>query len=329
MRAAILVLALCQAVHGASFFKGMTVSCQTSGWEWATPEMHATIEELREIGVTAIAIHPYARVQEDGHVMMRRAGDNSYVTKPIGWAHEKGMSAMVIPHIAYWGTKFSWRGEINYDAPEQWDRFFSDYQEWIVSMARLAESEHAEVFCVGLEFSYAQKFTERWRRIIAAVRDVYHGKLTYGANWNEFKAVKFWDALDYIGVLAYFPLTKEANPGEQTLEAGWDRWLEQLAGVSAANRDKQLLFVEVGYNESARAAAEPWAFKTGGEHAAEVQRRCIEVALRLPEKLPCLAGMFWWKWFPELPHDEEENYCLQTPAIKALIAQHWRAPASN
>jgi hypothetical protein len=34
--------------------------------------------------------------------------------------------------------------------------------------------------------------------------------------------------------------------------------------------------------------------------------------------------MFLWKWFPEIPHHEEEDFRLQTPAIKALIAQHWR-----
>ena len=72
----------------------------------------------------------------------------------------------------------------------------------------LAEAEKAEIFCVGLEFSHAQKYEERWRKIIAAVRAVYRGKVTYGANWNDYAEVKFWDALDYIGVLAYFPLTK-------------------------------------------------------------------------------------------------------------------------
>jgi hypothetical protein len=34
--------------------------------------------------------------------------------------------------------------------------------------------------------------------------------------------------------------------------------------------------------------------------------------------------MFLWKWFPELPDDDVENFRLQTPEIKALIAKHWR-----
>jgi hypothetical protein len=34
--------------------------------------------------------------------------------------------------------------------------------------------------------------------------------------------------------------------------------------------------------------------------------------------------MYWWKWLPEIPHNEQENYRLQTAPIKALIAKHWR-----
>jgi hypothetical protein len=303
----------------------MTVSCQTWGIEWQMPEMEKTLDELKSLGVNSIAIHPYAQIREDGHVTLsRRAGTSTtHITTPLRWAHERGMSTLLIPHIAYWGTKFSWRGEINFVTPEEWDRFFAEYEIWIVDMARIAEAEHAELFCVGLEFSHAQKYEERWRKIIASVRGVYHGKVTYGANWNEYAEVKFWDALDYLGVLAFFPLTKSVDPTSSEIAAAWQTRCAELEKFSKQN-GRQFLFVEIGYNESARAAAEPWGFKTGGEHAPEIQQRCIEVALDLTAKHPFLAGMFWWKWFPEIPHHHEENYRLQTPAIKALLAKHWK-----
>jgi hypothetical protein len=306
-------------------YKGMTISCQTWGIEWQMPEMEATLDELKSLGVNSIAIHPYAQIRENGEVVTRRraGASTTHITTPLRWARERGMSAMLIPHIAYWGTKFTWRGEINFVTPEEWDRFFADYETWIVEMAALAEAEHAAVFCVGLEFTYPQKYEERWRKIIASVRAVYHGKVTYGANWNEYENVKFWDALDYIGILAYFPLTKTANPGIEEIAAAWEKRCAELEKFSKQN-GKQLLFVEIGYNESARAAAEPWGFQTGGDHAPEIQQRCIEVALDLPARHSFIAGMFWWKWFPEIPHHHEENYRLQTPAIKALIAKHWK-----
>ncbi|MEP7077821.1 MAG: hypothetical protein ABI795_02240 [Chthoniobacterales bacterium] len=306
------------------FLKGMTISCQTWGVEWQAPEMAKTLDELKSLGVNSIAIHPYAQIRDDGHVSFRVIDDNRHITVPLDWARERGLSVMLIPHIAYWGSRFSWRGEIDFRTKEEWDRFFDDYTVWIVQMARIAQAHHVAVFCVGLEFTHAQKFEDRWRAIIAAVREVYGGKVTYGANWNEYAEVKFWDALDYIGVLAYFPLTKSANPSAEAIRAGWETRLGELEQFSRAHGGKRFLFTEIGYNCSARAAAEPFAFKMGGAHADEIQARCIDVALRLPPSHPFLAGMYWWKWFPELPNREEEDFCVQTPVIKALIARRWR-----
>jgi hypothetical protein len=306
------------------FYKGVTVSCQTWGKEWQTPEMAQTLDELKSLGVNSVAIHPYARIREDGQVAFRTVDDHRHIRTPLDWARERGMSAMLIPHIGYWGTKFSWRGEINFATAAEWDRFFADYETWIVEMAKLAEAHRAEVFSVGLEYTHAQKFEERWRKIIAGVRAVYRGKVTYGANWNEYADVKFWDALDYIGVLAYFPLSTAANPTAAQLAAGWEKHAARLARFSKEHGGKQFLFVEVGYNESARTAAEPWSFAMGGENAAAIQQRCIESALALTGKHPWLAGMYFWKWFPELPDDDVENFRIQTPEIKALIAKHWR-----
>lgn len=314
-----------QPTTPASFLKGVTISCQTWGIEWETPEMEKTLDELKSLGVNSIAIHPYAQIREDGHLFTGSGptARTTHISTPLRWAQERGLSVMLVPHIAYWGTKFLWRGEINFATPEEWDIFFNDYQKWIVQMATLAEEGHAQVFCVGLEYSFAQKDEARWRKIIAAVRAVYHGKLTYGANWNEYAEIKFWDALDYLGVLAYFPLTKNDDPSVPELTAAWEKRCTELEKFSKEN-GKPFLFTEIGYNENARAAAEPWSFKCGGLHAAEIQARCIDVALRLPAKHPFIAGMYWWKWFPDIPNPEVENYRLQTKPIKALLAKHWK-----
>src|SRR6266852_9139101 len=53
------------------FFKGVTVSCQTWGIEWQTPAMAQTLDELKSLGVNSVAIHPYARIENDGHVTFR------------------------------------------------------------------------------------------------------------------------------------------------------------------------------------------------------------------------------------------------------------------
>lgn len=313
-----------QPVPLPAFQKGVTVSCQTWGKEWQTPEMAQTLDELKSLGVNSIAIHPYARIQNDGSISRRLVDDDRHIRVPLDWARERGLAVMLVPHLAYWGTKFSWRGEINFEEAEEWDRFFRDYEKWIVEMAEIAEAHGVALFCVGLEFSHAQKHSDRWWKIISAVRQVYRGKITYGANWNDYQEVKFWDAVDYIGVLAYFPLANSKNPSLDELTRAWEKRARELQKFSDRQGGKKLVFVEIGYNTSAQAAAEPWAFQTGGENAAEIQERCIEAGLRLMGE-PFLAGMYWWKWFPEVPSREIENYRIQTPEIKALISKYWSA----
>src|SRR5256885_11851230 len=108
-----------------AFIKGMTVSAQTWGWECATPEMARTLDELKSLGVNSIAIHPYAQIENNGHVRFRAVEQNHHISVPLDWARQRGLSVMLIPHIAYWGSKFLWRGEINFQTAAEWDRFFN------------------------------------------------------------------------------------------------------------------------------------------------------------------------------------------------------------
>ena len=305
--------------------RGMTVSAQTWGKEWATPEMGLALDELKSLGVNSIAIHPYARIQVDGSLQFDRDPSPEYVTKPLDWAAQRHLGVMVVPHIAYWGTPFLWRGEINFPKAELWNRFFSDYEKWITGLAVIAEAHHAGAFCIGLEYTYAVKYPTRWRQIIRSIRSVYHGKLTYGSNWNETENVAFWDALDYIGVLAYFPLCDSAEPSAAQLAEGWRPWMSKLAAMSQ-KYGKPVLFTEIGYTESEQCASKPWAYKTTGTpEAVRCQTRCVEEALNLPARYPFLAGMYFWKWYPNLPDPEKETFDLRRPWIKGLLAKYWGA----
>ena len=307
----------------AERLRGVTVSCQTWGWEWGDPAMARTLDDLRALGANAFSFHPYARIAADGSVRWRAEEHPAWIARPLAWAQERGLTAMLVPHLAYWGSPFKWRGDIDFTDPAAWDRFFADYERWIVGLARLAEEGGAPLFCVGLEYSHAQKFDARWRRIIAAVRAVYRGRLTYGANWNEIEDVPFWDALDHVGVLAYFPLSTAADPTAHELTAAWTKREGELAAVSART-GKSVLFVELGYDARDSAAARPWADDGPvSAHARALQGRCLAAGLRVCERAPWLAGVFLWKWFPDLPGHERETFDLRAPEPRAVISAAW------
>jgi hypothetical protein len=246
-----------------------------------------------------------------------------YLVQPMRWARERGLRVMVVPHIAYWGTKFLWRGEIDWPAAENWNRFFAGYEKWIVHMARIAEANGASLFSVGLEYGPSQKYDRRWRAIIHAVRSEYRGPITYGANWDEVENVPFWDAVDYIGVLAYFPITKKPAPDRGEIAAGWAPWMEKLRVLSERHR-KPVVFTEIGYNDTIKALSAPWDFHEKPSAAgAALQSLAMEQALALPDRYPFLVGMFWWKWFPDVPWDEPATFDLRAARTRAILRRYW------
>ena len=206
----ILVLAVTLSLFSAnaeetnSLFQRHDLFRQTWGAEWETPEMRQTLDELQSLGANSFAIHPYARISNDGHVRFRTVDRHRHITSR--WT---GRRSSGCPR---WSFRRSLTGDRNSagaaksisSARKNGTISFDDYEVWILDMAR-SPAHDAAIFCVGLEFTHAQKFTERWPQIIAAVRAVYFGKLTYGANWNEYERVKFWDALDYRGSWPIFP----------------------------------------------------------------------------------------------------------------------------
>lgn len=311
-----------EAPFGDETVRGIVVSTHTSGFEWGTDAMRSTTRDLRDIGANWVAWHPYAGIGSDGSVRFHAVDADEppmALVRPIYEAHARGMRALVKPHLAYWGSRFSWRGDIAFETEAEWARFWRDYERWIVTVA--AACRDADAFVIGTELKGTLAFETEWRRIIAAVRAVTDAPLIYGANWDSFADVPFWDALDAIGIQAYFPITEIEAPTVIDLESGWDLRMSELRAYAEAY-GKPIVFTELGYNRAFTAAARPWEYRTDGNDAAEFQEQCLRVALRAIESEPAVIGSFLWKWFPN-PRPVGRNFQLATPRLKATISGVW------
>jgi hypothetical protein len=300
--------------------RGMTISCPGAGRIWGSDLMVETMQEIRDLGVNWVTIHPYAGIRADGTVGASRVdglyAETTWLTRPIEEAHRLGLKIMIKPHLAYWGSKFSWRGEIAFETDEQWRRFFETYEAWISMVAEL--STDADAFVVGTELEATVQFEDEWRRIIAAVRERTDAPLTYAANWDRYERVKFWDALDAVGIQAYFPLVgHEGLPEQHELDSAWALLVSRLEEVSARH-DRDIVLAELGYNRSSVAAVRPWEYRQGGDHAEEVQRRCMLAALRALKESDRVSGAFLWKWMPG--QRRRGNFKMSTPAMREVIS---------
>lgn len=310
-----------EAPGSQSFLRGMTVSCPGYGRIWGSRSMADSLRELKGLGVEWVSIHPYAGVRRDGTIRFQPASETGYLERGVDLAKQAGIELFWKPHLAYWGS-FEWRGDIAFGKDEAaWRRFFDGYRAFIVDHARFAERAGIRLLSIGLEYEKTTGREIEWRRIIAAVRRVYSGRITYAANWDRLDAVPFWDAVDLIGVQAYFPLSHDPDPSREILLRGWDGPLTRLEGLSERH-GKPVIFAEIGYDVSPVAAREPWlAHSRDTERNRSLQQRLMEVALERIESEPFIDGMFWWKWMPG--SRSYRDFAMRHPGVQETLRRAW------
>lgn len=274
-------------------------------WVGAGPDAPEHLPEAFAIGARWIAQTPFGwmrgprdpavRLATDGRILWGESDAGLAATHRR--ARELGLATALKPHIWIRG---SWPGEVAMASDEEWAAWFADYGAFMLHYAELAEREGMEMLAVGTELRMATATRESdWRELIGRVRQRYHGRLTYAANWDEMEHVPFWDAVDLIGVNAYFPLSPTAGddaPTVAALVAAWAPWRARLEAL-AARHGKRILFTEAGYRPVARCHERPWE-QEGGEPSDDCQARAWEALLHANGREPWFAGVFVWKWFP-------------------------------
>ncbi|CAN5306828.1 hypothetical protein BH23BAC2_BH23BAC2_02930 [soil metagenome] len=261
------------------------------------------LEPVINVNATAIAVMPFGFMESLESPHLRYNIERQWwgerlegAGKTIQLAKEKGLLVLLKPQIWIWKGDFT--GHIKLNGEEDWTIFENNYREFILLYAALAEKEKVEIFSLGTELnSFVRARPKFWQNLIAEVRQVYNGKLTYAENWDKIEEVPFWNELDYIGVDAYFPLSEERSPTLEDLKNSWKPLKNQLESLSKENK-KPVLFTEYGYRNIDYAAKTPWE---SSRELKDLNNQNQELALQaLYEEVwkeDWFAGGFLWKWF--------------------------------
>lgn len=214
----------------------------------------------------------------------------------INQAHKLGLKVMLKPHVDLASDPSHWRGQIGTDySEEQWLAWFASYQTFINHYAQVSQANGADQFCVGTELSGTQNREAQWRAVITAVRSRYSGPIVYAANWGDETVLTWWDAVDFIGVDAYYPIVNKSNPTVAELKAGWSPFTAQLSDL-ATKWHKSILFTEIGYRSQDGAAQHPWDYQVGGALDLQEQADAYQATIESVFEQPWFAGMYWWSW---------------------------------
>ncbi len=206
------------------------------------------------------------------------------------------LKVMLKPQLWIWRGKYT--GALKMPTEADWKLLEASYERFILSYAGLAQETGVPLFCVGTELEqFVAARPAYWKQLIAKIREVYKGQLTYAANWDEYRDTPFWEELDYIGVDAYFPLSEERTPAVETLVEAWEPWKDQMAQLSKTLR-RQVIFTEFGYRSVDFTARKPWlADRDDVEVNLDAQTNAKKAIFEVFWKEDWFAGGFVWKWF--------------------------------
>lgn len=291
---------------------GEPVCGMTWGWvgtrgTWATPAASDSMARMAEHAVTWTAI-AYAAEQATAFSTDIPFDREPTVTDDeIVWAIREakslGMKVVLKPVVNC--ADGTWRAHIGFfdwDVPNEpsWSDWFASYRTFILHAARLAQAEGCEMLCIGCEMVRADSQEAHWRRLIADVREVYDGLVTYNCDKYQEDHVTWWDAVDVISSSGYYPITK------------WKQQLDRIEHVVAASA-KPFFFMEAGCPSRTGSPDLPNDWALPGEPSGAEQLRYYEAMLQACRARPWVGGLMLWDWPADL-YDaadaaENDDYC--------------------
>jgi hypothetical protein len=281
------------------------------------------LRELRGTGATFVALTLFAFQRtstadslvgygpegKSATLFRDRSLTDDDVRREVNNAHAVGLRVALKPHL--WAGDFGsgeWHGTIRQNSAAEHARWWQSYRAFVLSQAALAQSAGVEMLVLGTELvrmTTSPEATQQaaldaeWRALIRDVRAVYAGSLSYAAHWDqEAFALPFWDALDVIGVSAYFPLQAPDDAPVDDLVAAWAPHQAKLATLAAAHPEKPLVFLELGFRAVRGSHRAPWSLDAGVVDDA-AQARAYEATARVFADKPWWRGALLWKSFTD------------------------------
>lgn len=260
-------------------------------------------ELLYELGNNwiCLAVANYQKTYSSTHIYAdyERTPTDRDIEEFIERAHKKGVKVCLKPMLNCEDN--TWRAlikfpDLNMDEKNiYWTQWFDNYKHFILKYAELAEELGCEMLCIGCEMLGTEHRKYEWLYLIEEIRKIYSGKLVYNTNHDHEEEAEWFDALDYIGTSAYYPVGLNGKTKED-MKVEWIKVRDRLNKLSDELK-KKYIFMEIGCRSADTCSEMPWDFSRidlpfNEQEQSDFYESCMEVFL--PEKN--FAGVFWWDW---------------------------------
>nr|WP_154895022.1 1,4-beta-xylanase [Paenibacillus xylanexedens] len=277
------------------YIKGFTFGWMSGRGEFRKTEAKESLRLMAErtgsshviFALAALQDHPQAvEVRYRGEHMV----EDDELLDMIRYARTLGLRVILKPTVNC--TDGTWRAHINFfdiDVPcePKWKDWFRSYTAYQKHYAAIAEQEKCEMFIVGCEMVQSERRSAEWREVIAAVREVYSGFVSYNTDKYQEGHVTWWDAVDVISSSGYYPI------------GDWEAQLDRIE-QEIAPYGKPFFFAEAGCPSRSGSAQVPNDWGLEGTVCAEEQERFYEAMFRHASQREWVRGFGLWDWSANL-----------------------------
>lgn len=287
-----------------------------------TVHISSYLYQISDIGAEWVQLNP-TWYQAGAHASevapTPQTPSDSSIERVILLAHEAGLKVLLKPHVDL--TDGMSRGAIRPDDRPAW---FASYEAFIGHYADLAARTKVDQFSVGTELAGISDDRTGWLGVVKVVRARYTGPLLYAANFDEYRTVQFWDALDLVGVDAYWKLTDQPTTDVTRLQEAWGHIQVDLRGF-AAQTGRKILFSEAGYTSQRGTTTAPFKPRVSSTPDQAEQAAAYQALLTSFQDQPWWAGVFWWYWAVPLDHSANDalSYTPHGKAAENVVRGWW------
>lgn len=304
------------------FLKGITFAPFCPKGSFLTKEAFESFDHLAEgTGANFITLVPNAlqetpQSEEIDFTSDATISDEELISM-IDYIHKKGLLVALKPTVNC--KNGTWRAHINFfdkDVPcePKWGNWFRSYTEFQLHFAKLAKETGCEMFIAGCEMVQTDRRNEEWRELIAQIRTVYDGPVTYNADKYQEDNVTWWDCVDYICSSGYYPTDD------------WDRQLDRIEAVVEKFK-KPFFFAECGCMSTRGAGKVPNDWTVRGEIDLQEQADWYQTMFEACRKRSFVQGFCLWDWawkqYPLCKADANWGYDIYGKPAQQIVKKYY------
>lgn len=296
---------------GVGAMRGVTIGPIESSLHpnrgYGSPAFERTLDEVKHMGATWVSLTPFGRVLDlkpSGVAMTfeqpfeenRRA-----IKRAVAQAHARGLRVLLVPHL--WVETGAWRAEIDPGTDAGWARWSRGYLDFARAWAEVARDAEVDMLAAGVELRswVTTARVQSFYPVLAEVRRIFPGLVTYAANWDDVEDTAILSELDVIGINAFYPLSEKNGASDEMLVSGGKDVAQRVARLAESFR-KPVVFTEFGYTTRVDPAVRPWEWpdfmsNVVVDQAAQADAYAALLAPMLDA--PWFAGAFVWRTYAD------------------------------